>query len=668
MKPVLLVMILIPFLGQAQIHFDPSGQISGQGLDTVYYSLLKDTIDSNLDLALYYAKSALKHASLKHNHEMEIRANYAQGSIFIKKMEWDSAENYLKAARNMSYENKIYHRLPWIYGELGIIYVQRTKFDLAVDNFIEAIKFSEKFNNRKQIAFLHNEIGIVNLRLENYNEALIFFRKAIELKNEIGLKEGMLRNQLNIAICLNSKGKNHEALEILNNILEECKHCNVCGECSENKFLTNLSNEMGLSFHKMNNYGSAKNHFFAALSKIDSTSEFLAPISYGFIADVYFDENNLDSALFYLDKSDRSAREINDVRTQIFNKFLLSELYEKKQQYKEANEALRDAMDIKNKNFPVTMTENIRKSYVDYERYQSQQIITAKEKIIQRNNQLTILLAVVSILSILTFVFAYKNASMRKKLNEKLSDEVYERARELNSLLYRTSHDLAGPLARMRGLLKLIAFRINDNETSQYLERLNTTTDKLSEVVNRLETISRINVTPLKKEKIDLEIFLGDIIQETNNGSLINPDINIKGDKFFTTDKNLLRHIVNNLLQNSFNHIDQREMQQKIFIDIVNDKKLSIIIGDTGTGILDGQENKIFDLFFTGIDKNNRAGIGLYFANIAVKRLGGNISLKRKRKPTLFEIQIPNSRKTNINLPIKPEIPSIRQKHTTFPG
>lgn len=614
-------------------------------LDTSYYLLLKKSIDSDLDLALKYAKKSLKYASLNNNHEIEIRSNYAQGSIFIKKRKWDSAEYYLKIARNLSYENKIHHRLPWIYAELGLINEKKSKFDLAIDNYIESLKYSEKFNNKKQIAVIQNQIGIVNLKLENYEEALKFFEKAIDLKTQINLTEGILRNKLNIAICLNAKGKYNESLEILFEISKECKQCTLCDECSETSFLANMTNELGLTYQRKGETELAIENFHNALQRIDSTSKYLYSITYGFLADIYNDENMLDSSLYYLNKSNQMARQYNDVRTLIFNKFLLSEIYEKKDQYKKANEYLREGLDIKNAIFPNSMIENIRKSYVEYERYQSQQIIETKEKIIQRNNQLTLLLGIVSILSIITFFFAYKNASIRKKLNEKLSDEVYERTRELNTLLYRTSHDLAGPLARMKGLLRLINSPVNNMDPKQYLDRLNMTTDKLGEVIDRLELISKINVTPLLLEKINLEIFLEEIIQKTKDGCDISPVIDIKGDNYIRTDKQLLAHIIQNLLQNSYHHIDRRELDKKIFINVSNDKKLNIIVGDTGTGIIDGHEKKIFDLFFSGIDKNNRAGIGLYFATIAVKRLGGNILLKQKRKPTLFEVQIPKTAK-----------------------
>jgi signal transduction histidine kinase len=180
-------------------------------------------------------------------------------------------------------------------------------------------------------------------------------------------------------------------------------------------------------------------------------------------------------------------------------------------------------------------------------------------------------------------------------------------------------------------------------DPKENLARLNMTTEKLGEVINRLESISEIKVTPLTSERINLPEFLEDIIQETKNGFDIAPEVNIRGEEYVITDKSLLGHILINLLQNSFNHIDTRETNKKIFIDVGNHKNLVISVGDTGTGIIEGHEKKIFDLFFSSFDKNNRAGIGLYFASVAAKRLGGKISLKHPRKPTLFEVRLPKS-------------------------
>ena len=53
-------------------------------------------------------------------------------------------------------------------------------------------------------------------------------------------------------------------------------------------------------------------------------------------------------------------------------------------------------------------------------------------------------------------IFTDNYASIQKNVNKILSDRVLEKTLELNSFLYRISHDLAGPLATMKGLIKLV--------------------------------------------------------------------------------------------------------------------------------------------------------------------------------------------------------------------
>jgi len=647
MRFILIIWLCIPILGYTQTKVDSLlarlEEAPEQEFDTIYYWLLKETVNIDPENALTYAKMALKYSEIYANKEIEIRSTYAQGSIFIKKREWDSAEFYLKRARDISYENKIYHRLPWIYGELGLIYNQKSKYDLAIDNYIESIKYSEKFQNKNHVAFLFNEIGIINLQLENYQEAINFFKKAIELKHELNISDGILKNKLNIAICLNDEKKYNEALNILKTISEECRESTACDECKENEFMVNMYSEYGLIHQNKGDYKSAKSFYLKALANIDSASGFLYPRSYGHLADIYFKENKFDSSMYYLNKSNHEANKYDNIRTLIFNKYLLSEIYEKQQNYEEANRQLRSAINLRDNTFPSSMTENIRKSYIDYEKYQSEQIIIAKEKIIKRNNQITFLLALTVLLSITTIILAFKNSKIRKNINEKLSDQVMERTSELNTFLYRTSHDLAGPLARMKGLLRLIGSPKNEEETKQYVDSLNLTAERLEKVIKRLETISRINIRPLQSEKVHLRPFIEAAVEKTKNGFEISPKIEIRGRDYITIDKKLLAGIVENLLENSFNHIDRREQDQKIGIDITNDKNLTITISDTGTGIIEGHEKKIFDLFFTSTDKNERTGIGLYYAKVAVNRLGGKITLERRRKPTIFQIYIPVS-------------------------
>ena len=95
-------------------------------------------------------------------------------------------------------------------------------------------------------------------------------------------------------------------------------------------------------------------------------------------------------------------------------------------------------------------------------------------------------------------------------------------------------------------------------------------------------------------------------------------------------------------MENSARFIDRRELEHKITININHKKNLKLIISDTGKGIEVGDTNQIFDLFYVAHDRLNGSGIGLYQARLAAGRLNGTIILSNPRKPTSFEITIPN--------------------------
>jgi signal transduction histidine kinase len=238
-------------------------------------------------------------------------------------------------------------------------------------------------------------------------------------------------------------------------------------------------------------------------------------------------------------------------------------------------------------------------------------------------------------------IFTGNYASLQKNVNKILSDRVLEKTMELNSFLYRISHDLAGPLATMKGLIKLADSNNPSGNISCYIEKMKLTVSRQEKIINRLGAISRINTTQLRPESVELITLIDGVIHTATNGYPVYPEIKIQGKQTAFLDKELFCYILQSLLENSFGNIDPREENPRIQVEIFNGKKLDVLICDTGTGIINGQESRIFDLFFSGTDKNERTGMGLYYAKVAAERLGGQIFLRNNRKPTIFEVTLP---------------------------
>jgi signal transduction histidine kinase len=108
-----------------------------------------------------------------------------------------------------------------------------------------------------------------------------------------------------------------------------------------------------------------------------------------------------------------------------------------------------------------------------------------------------------------------------------------------------------------------------------------------------------------------------------------------------TTDSKILNEIISNLISNAYKYSLQGGGVQVVAKKI--DKKIHIIITDTGLGIPEDEQSRLFTKFFRAsnvIDKKEEgSGIGLYMVYSLVKILGGTISYdSEENKGTTFTL------------------------------
>jgi len=77
-----------------------------------------------------------------------------------------------------------------------------------------------------------------------------------------------------------------------------------------------------------------------------------------------------------------------------------------------------------------------------------------------------------------------------------LQKELYKKTRELDSFIYRTAHDLRGPLATIKGLLNLIKIRKNNEEIDEMMKLIEVHADKLDERLFKLLYLADTDETP----------------------------------------------------------------------------------------------------------------------------------------------------------------------------
>lgn len=212
-----------------------------------------------------------------------------------------------------------------------------------------------------------------------------------------------------------------------------------------------------------------------------------------------------------------------------------------------------------------------------------------------------------------------------QKQNEMKEQNLEKMRKEIKVFSAAMSHDLKAPL---RGITFLTECLLEDQDTDlqpafiDNIKKVAERTQKMSRVVEGLRTYLEIENIKENKEKINLNTFVRDCINE------INPPkhIMIEYDQVLPmafVDRRNIKLILMNLLRNAFSHADPHEGKVTITCSQENDSWM-IGIGDNGKGIDPKFQEKIFQMFFAMEDgSRSRLGLGLALVKKTVDKCGG---------------------------------------------
>lgn len=327
-------------------------------------------------------------------------------------------------------------------------------------------------------------------------------------------------------------------------------------------------------------------------------------------------------------------------------------LEEKHQQLRAQNEAYKEALDyineqkeeietaqqdllVKNRDLQEAFEEiQSQNELLDHERSKLEQA----KRIIQSQN--TKLMGIARNLD--------QQVQERTKELSVSNNLLVEKNKELDQFIYKSAHDLRGPIARFKGLSQLIQMEYDQkNNISDHLKHLNNSANHMDSMLKRLSNVYEISARPISPQKIDVEMILETVFErlkgEENLENVSIEVINSVKDKI-QIDPSSLHLILKNLIGNAVRFYDPLKLNKwvKVSIDIV-EEELIISVKDNGIGIKKEQQENIFDLFYVGSELPKGPGLGLYICKIITKKLNGEINLNysSKEKETEFKTSIP---------------------------
>jgi signal transduction histidine kinase len=204
---------------------------------------------------------------------------------------------------------------------------------------------------------------------------------------------------------------------------------------------------------------------------------------------------------------------------------------------------------------------------------------------------------------------------------------------ELDTFVYRSSHDLRAPLTSVLGLTSVIEDE-TDLHKIYYLNFLiRESVERLLKVTEDMTDYSRNARTAVQKEEMDFLVLIDEAIlshhfMDNFHRLKINIDVE-KSPTSFVVDKKRMEILINNMLSNAVKYQDINKEYSLLSISVkFNEKNFILTFEDNGLGIEEEYKDKIFEMFYRANAYSLGSGLGLYIVKGIVEKLDGKVELK----------------------------------------
>ncbi len=217
---------------------------------------------------------------------------------------------------------------------------------------------------------------------------------------------------------------------------------------------------------------------------------------------------------------------------------------------------------------------------------------------------------------------------------------------ELDSFVYRSSHDLRAPLRSVLGLVSLIRMEENAGTQDQYLRLIEKSINKLDTFIRDMTDFSRNSRQEVQAVLVDFRAIIAecaDKLRYMEHADRVSLRVLVEGEGFYS-DPQRISTVFQNLMSNSVKyqrlHINNALIEFRIHC---TPQEARIVYTDNGKGINNAHLDKIFDMFFRASADSYGSGLGLYITRQVVKKLNGTIQVQSEPgKGTEFVITLPN--------------------------
>ncbi|QKG79586.1 tetratricopeptide repeat-containing sensor histidine kinase [Tenuifilum thalassicum] len=497
------------------------------------------------------------------------------------------------------------------YNKVANEYWNKRELKLASEYFNKALENIRKVGNARGEYVVLNNLGFISTDLQEYDNALNSFNKALDIARTQGERVNICQTYLNISNIYIEKGSFADAIKILD------KAQTIAQEVNNPKLLRNIYYNYNKSYEGLKNNEKSTEYFnlYAVLTKKIQVEE-------ARLRELQA-KAMVDSAGKVVEKVSKEKEQTVKILSET-----ASELKEKEQELKKVEKLTKEQqMQIDLLNAEMKLRD----------------AIIENQRLLQRIYIIIILFSL-ALLGVLYYAYIQKRRANRL-LEEKNSEISRQRdalsrqadeLRELNALKDKLfsiiAHDLRSPLFSLITMLNIAREgHFTAENFRQILDELSVNVNHTTALLENLLTWAKnqmhgTKVNPINfevNELVESKIQLLHDAAETKEIKLIN---SIPHGTFVFADKDMTDIVIRNLISNAIKFCSSGD---KINVwSFTGGSVVTICVEDTGLGMTEDIKNKLFGTQISstpGTNNEKGTGLGLILCKEFVEMNGGEI-------------------------------------------
>ena len=570
--------------------------------------------------------------------------------------------------------------------ESGNIYFEQKSHSRALDFYASALRMFETSGNRKGMALArfktatihhrqgnhevaeallrsvladasvdhlrkahaHETLGEVFFNVASLDSAQVHFEHANRIYADYGLYDAQLENYERILQSLIAAGKTDEARELAKRAIPLTQST---GDKAQN---THFIVRVAALFAEAGDYRQAAEY----LEMAKAGSAELPPAQAA--------ELHCQLAVYYgnIDRDADALLAFNDAEYLAANSNLLelteriarrkAEFFKARQRFEEAYAAMVVADSLGKLNIAAsyedTRRELARGKFAEESYLRTEDDMrTALEESQLATMRNAVIVGVIFFTIIILLLL--REFSQKRKLSRILEWKVYKRTRELrkankelNTYIYKSSHDLRTPLTSIKSLLRLLDKEEHNASTKKYLGLIESCTEQMDDILINLSRAVDYKKVDVKVEQIDFN-KLRYQIQEKELAHVKDVKViwDIQEAGVFFSDFKLIKVILQQTISNAIAYRKGTPDDYCIIKIYTEPSGARITIEDNGQGIAEKVRDKVFDMFVKGTHKSTGAGLGLYLVRIAADKIRAKVRLdSQENEGCKLSFELPN--------------------------